>query len=109
MNDSKASSRKTHQVHLRVSVDEHAEFTELAARTELSLSELVRRRLRGVKIIRKRDSATLLNEIRRQGGLMKYLHFRGEPILETAEQITATAERIEAFIMTLDDPPEEKV
>ncbi len=103
------TDRKSQQIHLRVSDEDHAAFHEMADRTGLTLSELVRRRLRGARIIRRRDTTELVNELRRQGGLMKYLHTRGEPTLPQAHKILEAAARIEKFVQTLDDPEPEPV
>jgi uncharacterized protein (DUF1778 family) len=95
---------KTRRFELRLSDDDRERFQAMADSAGITLSELIRRRLHGAKVVPRRDTTKLLNEIRRQGGLLKYLHIRGEPVLDTAQQVASTAERIEAFIMALDDP-----
>ena len=96
--------RKTRYFQVRLTAEEHDSFHKMADTVGITLSELVRRRMRGAKIIRRRDTTELLREVRRQGGLLKYLHTRGEPTRDVALSVDATADRIEAFIRALDDP-----
>jgi hypothetical protein len=109
MNDRASGEKKTRRAELRLSPAEHEQFQIIADSAGITLSELIRRRLRGAKVVRRRDTTELLNELRRQGGLLKYLHTRGEPTLPQAHKILEAAERIEKFVQTLDDPEQEPV
>jgi hypothetical protein len=87
------------RIGLRVTEAERAEIAEQAEASRLTVSEYVRRRILGRRIVPKTDLAVLA-ELRRLGGLMKHVH------LETRgaySELTANAIRaLEACARTLE-------
>lgn len=60
------------RIELRITADELARIDEQASRASLTRSEYIRRRALGLKV-KSRYDEQVLNEMRRQGGLMKHL------------------------------------
>jgi hypothetical protein len=99
------ATRKTRQILLRVSVQEFDALREISEVAGVSVSEFLRRSAFGRRIVPRRDVTRMINEIRRQGGLMKYLSFRGHSIDHVALDVLAIAVRMEAFVDALNDTP----
>ncbi len=77
-------------VNIRLTAAEKSRLKEDADLASLSMSELVRRRYFGRPIIANTD-AVMLKELRRIGGLLKYLHNESNGVYskETAEALVA--------------------
>lgn len=77
-------------ITVRLTAEEKARLKEDADIAGLSVSELVRRRYFGRRIIAASDAA-MLKELRRLGGLLKHVHNESKGIYskETAEVLTA--------------------
>ena len=77
-------------INVRLSVSEKAKLQDDAGLAALTISELVRRRYFGRRIVARADSA-VLRELRRLGGLLKHVHNESDGIYrtETAEAINA--------------------
>ncbi|WP_395675558.1 plasmid mobilization protein [Inquilinus sp.] len=88
--------KRTRQIHLRISEEDFCAFHAYAGEADLPLSELIRRRVFGSRIVSSRPAMALVNELRRQGGLMKYLALRGQPVRDIGMDILDIAKRIEA-------------
>ena len=75
-------------INVRLSISEKAKLQDDAALAALSISEIVRRRYFGRRIVAHADSA-MLRELRRIGGLLKHLHNETDGVyrVETAEAI----------------------
>jgi len=84
--------------NVRLTASEKARLQEEAALAGLSVSKLARRRLLGRRVVAKAD-VTLVNELRRLGGLMKHLHNEsgGAYSHETSEVLVALRKAIEAM------------
>ncbi len=98
--------RHTRYIQVRLTAEEHASVDKMADTVGITLSELVRRRMRGAKIIRRRDTTRAAERgSDARAGLLRILTCtRGEPTRDVALSVDATADRIEAFIRALDDP-----
>ncbi len=77
-------------ITLRLSASEKAKLQDDAGLVALSVSEVVRRRYFGRRIVAQADSA-VLRELRRMGGLLKHFHNETDGVyrVETAEAINA--------------------
>ena len=62
----------TGHIHIRVTQRERDDIQEQAEASGLSLSEYVRRRVSGRRVV-SRIETKMLSELRRQGGLLKYV------------------------------------
>ncbi len=62
----------TEQLHFRLSPLEKSVLVKDAAKAGLSISEYVRRRSLGIRVISRMDD-NVINELRRLGGLQKHL------------------------------------
>lgn len=62
----------TDHINIRVTLQERKEIQEQASVSGLSLSEYVRRRILGRRVV-SRIEVKMLSELRRQGGLLKYI------------------------------------
>ena len=85
-------------VNVRTTRGEKERLKEDAELAGLGVSELIRRRYLGKKIVANTDLA-LLREMRRQGGLLKHIHLQSNGMysLETAQalqSITRAFERV---------------
>jgi hypothetical protein len=63
---------RTCRVEIRLTPKERANLEEQAEQSKLTLSELLRRRATG-KVVLSRYDETMINEMRRQGGLLKHI------------------------------------
>jgi hypothetical protein len=82
------------RIGLRVSEEERLEITEQAEASALTVSEYVRRKVLGRRIIPKTD-LSVLAELRRLGGLLKHIHLETRG---TYSDLTASAIRaLEAY------------
>jgi hypothetical protein len=90
---------------LRVSEEERLEIASQAEITHLTMSEYIRRRVLGKRVVSQSDLAVLA-ELRRLGGLMKHVH------LETRgaySELTAGAiQAIESYARTLERSHKER-
>lgn len=77
-------------INMRVTAPEKKQLKEDAAHAGLSVSELIRRRALGRRVIANTDSV-VLRELRRQGGLLKHIHNQsvGAYSLDTAAALYA--------------------
>jgi hypothetical protein len=93
------------RIGLRVSEAERLEIAEQAEASRLTVSEYVRRRVLGKRIVPKMDLAVLA-ELRRLGGLLKHVHLetRGAYSERTANAIRA----LEACARTLEKSHKER-
>lgn len=62
----------TGHVHIRVTPQEREDIQEQAEASGLSVSEYVRRRVLGRRVVSRTDKK-MLSELRRQGGLLKHV------------------------------------
>lgn len=65
-------SKRTKRIYIRLTPSELENVREQAELSGLSLSEYVRRRVSGRKV-KSRIEVKMLSELRRQGGLLKYV------------------------------------
>jgi hypothetical protein len=87
------------RIGLRVSEAERLEIAEQAETSRLTVSEYVRRRILGKRIIPKTDLAALA-ELRRLGGLLKHVHLETRGVYS---ELTANAIRaLEVYARTLE-------
>lgn len=91
--------RRPRRIYARLTEREYADASEQADAAALSLSEYLRRRLFGRRVVPKTD-LRVLAELRRLGGLLKHIHneTRGTYSARTAEAIgalTACARELE--------------
>jgi hypothetical protein len=86
-------------VNARFSEEERQEIKAQAESSHLTVSEYIRRRVLGKRIVSQADLATLA-ELRRLGGLLKHVHLetRGTYSERTADAIRA----LEAYARTLE-------
>ena len=88
---------RTCRIEIRLTPEERANLEEQASKTKLTLSELVRRRVTGRTVVSRYDD-DLINEMRRQGGLLKHLltqHPAERQALQSAlDELTATFRRV---------------
>lgn len=86
----KKQDLRPRRIYARLTVDEYADLKEQADASALSLSEYVRRRVFGRRVVPKTD-LRVLAELRRLGGLLKNIHneTRGAYSDLTAEAIQA--------------------
>lgn len=68
-----AAERLDARVNIRLTASEKLQLQENANAAGLGVSELIRRRYFGRKVIARAD-LQILKELRRQGGLLKHLH-----------------------------------
>lgn len=82
--------QRVKRVYARITASEYLELQEQADAAALSLSEYLRRRLFGRRVVPKTD-LRVLSELRRLGGLLKNIHneTRGAYSDLTAEAIQA--------------------
>ena len=82
--------RRPMRIYARLTEREYADASEQADAAALSLSEYLRRRLFGRRVVPKTD-LRVLAELRRLGGLLKHIHneTRGTYSARTAEAIVA--------------------
>ena len=66
------TKERTCRVEIRLTPKERADLEQQAEQSKLTLSELLRRRATGKPVISRYDD-TVVNEMRRQGGLLKHL------------------------------------
>ena len=93
------------RIGLRVSEEEHREMKEQAEVSHLTMSEYIRRRVLGRRVIPQADLAVLA-ELRRLGGLLKHVHneTRG-----TYSELTADAIRsLEAYARKMERSHDER-
>ena len=88
---------RTCRVEVRLTPEERANLEEQASKTKLTLSELVRRRVTGRAVVSRYDD-DLINEMRRQGGLLKHLLMQypaeRQAFQRALDEITATFRRV---------------
>ena len=93
------------RIGLRISEEEALEMKEQAEASHLTLSEYVRRRTLGKRIVPQSDM-NVLAELRRLGGLLKHIHNETRGIYS---ELTANAIRaLEAYSKTLERVHREK-
>ena len=82
--------QRPRRIYARLTDQEYADVSEQADAAALSLSEYLRRRLFGRRVVPKTD-LQVLSELRRLGGLLKHVHneTRGTYSEKTAEAIGA--------------------
>ena len=78
------------RIYLRVTQDEQNIIREQAELSGLSIAEYARKRVLGFRIMPKSE-LNILRELRRLGGLVKYLHNESQGLYssETAEALNA--------------------
>lgn len=83
-------------VNVRMTVSEKARLKEEAEIAGLTVSQLVRRRCLGRRVVAATDAA-MIRELRRLGGLLKHLHTEtgGTYSTDTAQALAAIREAIE--------------
>ena len=87
------------RLYLRVNEDEHEAIKGKAKLSGLSVSEYARRQALGFKVCSKFDF-NVLNELRRQGGLIKHLYNESHGIynpmmIEALETLISCANKLE--------------
>jgi hypothetical protein len=93
------------RIGLRVSEEERREMEEQAEASRLTVSEYIRRRVLGRRIVPKADLA-VLGELRRLGGLLKHIHLETRG---TYSELTANAIRaLEAYARKVERSHNEK-
>jgi hypothetical protein len=93
------------RIGLRVSKEERLEIAEQAEVSHLTVSEYMRRRVLGKRVVPQADLAVLA-ELRRLGGLLKHVHLE---TLGTYSELTANAIRaLEAYARILERSHKEK-
>ena len=94
----KGTAALTERMDVRVSPEEKDQLRQLAARTEVSVAELVRLRALGRPVVPRTD-ATTIRELRRLGGLLKKVHIdsRGAYSDATAAALAAVHSAITAL------------
>ena len=93
------------RIGLRVSEEERREMKEQAEVSHLTMSEYIRRRILGKRVVPQADLAVLA-ELRRLGGLLKHVHneTRG-----TYSELTADAIRsLEAYARKMERSHDER-
>jgi hypothetical protein len=92
-------------VTIRLSEEERQEMREQAEVSHLTVSEYIRRRILGKRIVSQADLAVLA-ELRRLGGLLKHVHLETRG---TYSELTANAIRaLEAYTKALQRSHTEK-
>lgn len=87
------------RIGFRVSEEERRETKEQAEVCHLTISEYIRRRVLGKRVVPQADMAVLA-ELRRLGGLLKHVHLEARG---TYSELTANAIRaLEAYGRTLE-------
>jgi hypothetical protein len=83
-------------VNVRMTVSEKARLKEEAEIAGLTVSQLVRRRSLGRRVVAATDAA-MIRELRRLGGLLKHIHTEtgGTYSTDTAQALAAIREAIE--------------
>jgi hypothetical protein len=98
MSDQIRNERKI-RIGLRVSEEERLEITEQAEASHLTVSEYVRRRVLGKRVVPRADLAVLA-ELRRLGGLLKHIHLETRGMYS---ELTANAiQALEAYARRLE-------
>jgi hypothetical protein len=98
-------SERSIRIGLRVSEGEHLEITTQAEISHLTISEYIRRRVLGKRVVPQADLAVLA-ELRRLGGLLKHVHLETRG---TYSELTADAIRaLEAYTRTLERSHKER-
>ncbi len=87
------------RINLRVTQQELTDIHEQAEKSGLSLSEYVRRRVLGRRVI-SRIEKKMLYELRRQGGLLKYVFNESQGIY--SEKTATALDSINSFIRGLE-------
>lgn len=82
------SRERIHSVNVRLTHDEYDALVKKTKSSGLTISEFVRRVISGRKVV-SRVEQNLINELRRQGGLLKLIHVesRGAYSSKTAAAI----------------------
>lgn len=84
---------RTCRVEVRLTPEERANLEEQASKTKLTLSELVRRRVTGRTVVSRYDD-DLINEMRRQGGLLTQHPAERQAFQRALDELTATFRRV---------------
>ena len=87
------------RINLRVTQQELTDIQEQAEKSGLSLSEYVRRRVLGRRV-NSRLEKKMLSELRRQGGLLKYIFNESHGMY--SEKTAAALDNINSFIKGLE-------
>lgn len=91
----------TARVGCRLTADEHARLLAEADAHGVTLSQLVRGRVVGATLISRIDSQ-MINELRRQGGLLKHITIEKEGAIDSAA-VSETLTAIRDLILELSD------
>ena len=89
----------TENINIRLTLKERSKLNEQAEIAGLTVSEYVRRRICGVSIPSKLEKR-MLSELRRQGGLLKFIF--NESCGMYTEKIDNTLDSINSFIQNLE-------
>ena len=89
----------TGHINIRVTLEERKEIQEQASVSGLSLSEYVRRRILGRRVV-SRIEVKMLSELRRQGGLLKYVFKESQGMY--SEKTATALDSINSFIRGLE-------
>ena len=87
------------RINLRVTQQELTDIQEQAEKSGLSLSEYVRRRVLGRRV-NSRLEKKMLSELRRQGGLLKYIFNESQGMY--SEKTAVALDNINSFIKGLE-------
>lgn len=89
----------TENVNVRLTVKERSQLSEQAEIAGLTVSEYVRRRICGVSVPSKIEKR-MLSELRRQGGLLKFIFNESHGMY--SEKVDNTLTSINSFIQNLE-------
>lgn len=89
----------TENINIRLTLKERSKLNEQAEIAGLTVSEYVRRRICGVSIPSKLEKR-MLSELRRQGGLLKFIFNESRGMY--TEKIDNTLDSINSFIQNLE-------
>jgi len=89
----------TENVNFRLTVKERSQLSEQAEIAGLTVSEYVRRRICGVSVPSKIEKR-MLSELRRQGGLLKFIFNESHGMY--SEKVDNTLTSINSFIQNLE-------
>jgi hypothetical protein len=86
------------KISVRLSTEEHARLMSEAAAHGCTLSQFVRNRIVGEKLISKIDSQ-IVRELRRQGGLLK--HLSSTPNMLDSQKVSHLLDEIKRTILSI--------
>lgn len=92
--------KRTERMYIRLTPNELEDLREQAKLSGLSLSEYVRRRISGRKV-KSRIELKMLSELRRQGGLLKYVFEESRGMY--SDKTAVALDNLNSFIKELEN------